>query len=416
MTAAVKHATRRPVEVPNATAEQAQARNSQLRARFPARTAEPRWPHTTRPLEETLRRLTAPPFSPTSNGTRAGRRRGVTKLLRWLSSLPGDTWRERWAAGGAEDLPGVAWADLPLRWLCECGHSSSCDREDLSSGLLILICGDVIRPGLPWMLTRTHRHLASAMAEMRDPDGFASLRRLAESGPAGARKDAQIAATRIATLLACKGGLISDITVGDCVELVDVQRQVHVRGGQKKVDFYLRLRTLGVFPEDAPATIRAFGQALGQLSIEELMNRYQLQCRTVRDLIVDYLRERQPSLDFASLDAISRTLAGLFWARIEALSPGIGSLRLPPAVVRAWKEDLKTKRRTTNGPDRTRIEISSPRLNAKDELIRVRAFYLDIAQWAAEEPARWGPWAVPCPIGDDEDTRSFDPTRTNGGG
>ncbi|MET9248705.1 hypothetical protein [Nonomuraea sp. NPDC003709] len=29
-------------------------------------------------------------------------------------------------------------------------------------------------------------------------------------------------------------------------------------------------------------------------------------------------------------------------------------------------------------------------------------FYLDIAQWAAEEPARWGPWAVPCPISDDE--------------
>jgi site-specific recombinase XerD len=32
----------------------------------------------------------------------------------------------------------------------------------------------------------------------------------------------------------------------------------------------------------------------------------------------------------------------------------------------------------------------------------VRAFYLDIAQWAIEEPARWGPWAVPCPISDAE--------------
>ena len=28
----------------------------------------------------------------------------------------------------------------------------------------------------------------------------------------------------------------------------------------------------------------------------------------------------------------------------------------------------------------------------------VRAFYLDLAQWALDEPARWGPWAVPCPI------------------
>ena len=112
----------------------------------------------------------------------------------------------------------------------------------LSSGLLMLICGDVIRPGLAWMLTRTHRYLASTMAHTRDPDGFARLRQLAAAGPAGARMDAQIAATRIATLLACKGGRIDEITVGDCVELVDTQRRVQARGGQKKVDFYLRLR------------------------------------------------------------------------------------------------------------------------------------------------------------------------------
>jgi site-specific recombinase XerD len=28
----------------------------------------------------------------------------------------------------------------------------------------------------------------------------------------------------------------------------------------------------------------------------------------------------------------------------------------------------------------------------------VRSFYLDLAQWALDDPARWGPWAVPCPI------------------
>jgi len=85
--------------------------------------------------------------------------------------------------------------------------------------------------------------------------------------------DARVAGTRIATLLACKGGTIDEITVGDCVELVDTQRLVHARGGQKKVDFYLRLRGLGIFPADAPATIRAFGLAAGQLSIEELVGR-----------------------------------------------------------------------------------------------------------------------------------------------
>jgi site-specific recombinase XerD len=266
----------------------------------------------------------------------------------------------------------------------------------------MLICGDVIRPGLAWMLTRTHRHLAATMAQTRDPDGFDRLRQLAEADPTGSGPDALIAATRIATLLACKGGTIAEITVGDCVELVDTQRRVHARGGQKKVDFYLRLRALGIFPPDAPATIRAFGLALGQLSIEELADRYRLRCAPVRDLIVDYLRERQPSLDFASLDAVSRTLAGLFWAEIETLAPGLDSLRLSPEIAHQWKENLRTKKRMITNSDGARIEITSPRLNAKEELMRVRAFYLDIAQWAVEEPARWGPWAVPCPISDAE--------------
>ena len=32
----------------------------------------------------------------------------------------------------------------------------------------------------------------------------------------------------------------------------------------------------------------------------------------------------------------------------------------------------------------------------------MRAFYLDLSQWALEDPARWGPWAVPCPVRADD--------------
>jgi hypothetical protein len=171
--------------------------------------------------------------------------------------------------------------------------------------------------------------------------------------------------------------------------MADTQRLVHSRGRQKKVDFYLRLHTLGIFPADAPATIRAFGQAPGQLTIEELIDRYALQCKPVRDLIVDYLRECQPALDYASLNAVSSSLAGRFWARIEALSPGISTLRLLPELVLAWKEDLQTLKRTVTGADGGQTVLTSPRLNARDELLRVRAFDLDIVQLATEEPARW---------------------------
>ena len=401
MTAIVKHMARSKAGT-EGTATPAQPRNSQLRRQFLPRSVQELWPATAQGEDELLQRLTSPPFLPEMKSTQAGRRRGTAKMLRWLSSFPGDTWQQRWEASQAEDHPGSSWVQLPLRWLQDNGMRASSDDNDLSSGLLMLICGDAIRPGLAWMLTRTHRYLAIVMAETRDPAGFARLRELAEAGPASSLDDARYAATRVATLMACKGGLVSDITVGDCVELADTQRRVHARGGQRKVDFYLRLRALGIFPADAPATIRAFGLAQGQLTVEELVDRYRLQCKPVRDLLVDYLKERQPALDYASLDSVSRSLAGLFWARIEVLSPGITTLQLPPDVARAWKEDLQTIKRSVTGPDGKRTVVTRPRINTKEELIRVRALYLDIAQWAMEEPGRWAQWAVPSPVSDAE--------------
>ena len=49
-------------------------------------------------------------------------------------------------------------------------------------------------------------------------------------------------------------------------------------------------------------------------------------------------------------------------------------------------------------PARGQARATATRMDTLSCLIAVRAFYLDIAQWAADDPARWGPWAVPCPI------------------
>ena len=43
-----------------------------------------------------------------------------------------------------------------------------------------------------------------------------------------------------------------------------------------------------------------------------------------------------------------------------------------------------------------------PRINALDHMVTVRSFYLDITQWAADDPARWGPWVAPCPVRDSD--------------
>ena len=42
------------------------------------------------------------------------------------------------------------------------------------------------------------------------------------------------------------------------------------------------------------------------------------------------------------------------------------------------------------------------RLSCRDVMASVRSFYLDLAQWALEDPARWGPWVAPCPVSTDD--------------
>jgi hypothetical protein len=94
-----------------------------------------------------------------------------------------------------------------------------------------------------------------------------------------------------------------------------------------------------------------------------------------------------------------------FWQDLERHNPGISSLNLSREVADAWKERLRTKTETVTGPDGTTAQVQVPRLNYWECLIPVRAFYLDIAQWAADDPARWGPWVAPCPVRDEETSR-----------
>lgn len=130
----------------------------------------------------------------------------------------------------------------------------------------------------------------------------------------------------------------------------------------------------------------------------ELVDRYHLRCRPVRDLLVDYLTERQPSLDHKSLITLSTALANNFWADLERHHEDINSLHLTPEVAAAWKTRVNTVTRRRQLPDGRMVETTAPRSSAPAIKTLVRAFYLDISQWALDEPARWGPWAARCPV------------------
>jgi hypothetical protein len=384
------------------------AEASALRERFPPRPVTESWQATCQDRRAVLARLLAPPFRLDTASGQHQRRFGLIRTLEWLQAQPGRTWQERWIASRAGADGRADWRRLPLQWLESTGRVAAANttaHKTLGAGLLQLICGDVIRPDIAWLLTTASPHnLAAEMARVRDRDGFAQLQALSKTSTVG-EITARGALARIAFIMAAKGGTVRDITVGDSLELVEisaVECDQYGRGG-KGPYFYQLLHAIGVYPAAAPPTVRMFSPMYqGQLTPEHLIDRYDLACRPVRDLLVDYLRERQPGIDFTTLTAMATNLGLLFWKDLENHHPGITSLRLAPDVAAAWKQRIQTKPARSKSPDGEVVQTKLPRKHVAGCLTTVRAFYLDIAQWAAEDPARWAPWAVPCPIRADD--------------
>jgi hypothetical protein len=373
--------------------------------RFPARAAAGDWPSARLGREEILA-LAASPAAMTGIVRADARRRGVRRLLDWLHDQPGCTWQQRWLASGA-DRAGKDWREVPARWMREHGTFTGQGHREMTAVLPVLIAADVLRPSLPWFLSRavSHSSLSAVMTRIRDPDGFTRLRGLCEHEAQVSQTVAGLTLHRAAIITAAKGGDLAGITVGDVLELLKAENTAaghHITGGAV---LYRSLRQLGIFGDQVPATLRELGPS-GQLTPAELIGRYRIACRPVRDLLIEYLRERQPALDYNSLESLASMLGKLFWADIEHHHPGISSLHLPPDVASAWKQRLQTITRTARTPSGEKITTQAPRINYRECLTPVRAFYLDLACWALDDPARWGPWAVPCPVGPEEISRA----------
>jgi hypothetical protein len=359
--------------------------------KFPPRPRLDSWPATMLDRELASALLLASPFRLESSGGQRQRARCLGQVLDWLASQPGATWQERWAASGAEDAAG--WRETAVAWLTAAGRFCPSGRQSrgLGAGLLLLICGDVIRPDPGWLLASSGLQLLTGeMARTRDPAAFAMLRRACQAGQVSPLTR-DLSLRRIAAVMAAKGGLVGDITAGDCLELAGTVRSIE---GSRSTGmyFYQLLRAAGVLPPETPASVRMF-TTRGQLTPAELIGQYGIECRPVRDLLVDYLREQQLAVDYATLRAMAHVLGKLFWRDLELHHRGISSLRLSAPAAAGWKQRI-----TRKTPRGTAGESTAPRAAAAGALFTVRAFYLDIAQWAIDDPARWAQWAAPCPI------------------
>lgn len=341
------------------------------------------WTAAQQSVEEVLAGIEA--LESAASRTELARRvRGVQLLLGWLQSFPGESWQQRWLASGA-DTAGRAWSDAFAAASGSAGVNTFRALATGAMGRLILL--NVIRPSYGWLYSSPSNTLYRRFEDLRDPSGFAALGALCEADHRLTVADRRAAFIQLARILMHNGGLLAEITLADCVEAYRAQTGYSSR---LYSHWFTLLGQAGILPADAPPTIYAASRR-GQLSVEEIVDGYNIACRPVRDLFVDYLRERRPGLDYSTIRQLASKLILLFWRDLELHEPGIDSLHLSVKTARAWKERLKHVRYGNH-------KIGQVREDPFTILMAVRAFYADLSHWALEDPARWAAWAAPSPV------------------
>lgn len=297
---------------------------------------------------------------------RRSRRAATVGLARWLEQFPGQSWQERWAASGIEEL-GLKW------WtLTGLGVRRSC------RGAVTLMALRAIRPSYGWMVASELKTGTRRFQEVNDVDAFARIHAAADEQ--GIRPDARSAAVlTLVRIMMGTGKAMAEVDKDDFAVFIAAMQEVH-RPASAHVTWQL-MRHAGFLSGEAPS-LRA-AMAVGPTGIAEIVDRHNLDCQPVRDVFVDYLKHRAPALDYVSLRGICHHLVTLFWADLEAHNPGICSLQLSPEASAGWKRRIQAR--------------MSPSVYLA-HLVTVRAFYLDLAEWALDEPERWGRWAAPSPV------------------
>lgn len=310
---------------------------------------------------------------------------GIRRVLDWLETQPGETWQARWESSGA-DAAGRAWVDLvPLGTGVHGGGTSK--PHVVQAGLLPLLLGQAVRPSMPWLLDQNFSQTLARAFELIDPDGLAAFRHAFEDKHrVGGRFDRVV--NILGRILLHKGGPLAAVTAGDCAEYWWIRRDLGKALNEGGL-FYSLLFEMGVFGPDAPPSLTAATRR-GPLSCAELIDRYELVCQPIRDLLVDYLAARKPAIDHTSLANIANHLGRLFWKDLEVHHPGIDSLHLAPEVAAAWKQRMGT---IAGGP------LAGQRRQVPEiTYMTVRSFYADLAHWGLEDPIRFGRFVAPCPV------------------
>ncbi|HEX2297325.1 MAG TPA: site-specific integrase, partial [Pseudonocardiaceae bacterium] len=324
-----------------------------------------------------LDRLTEPlDLGPDARGVM---RRRIERLLRWLAEFDGDTWEQRWLASGADAAP-QGWAEAAFP-----DHDQRWQSHAVTGGVYHLIQARVLRPSYAWLLLCRAGKALTRFLTVNAADQLPELRILPAYRQALIRQRCD-AEHCIARVMIRTGKPLAALTAEELLHYADI---VRTSGRHRREHLAWELMVaLGVFAGEAP-TLRAAWSAKGnsrQHSVATLVDRYGIPPGGVRDLLVDYLGELKPGMDYGSLQGLAYRLVRLFWWEILQINPDQADLRIDPHTATVWRERFAI---TTDG---------RPRRELHSTLFAIRGLYRDLAEWSHDDPVRWGIWVAPCPI------------------
>jgi len=301
--------------------------------------------------------------------------RGVTSLLTWLVTHPGETWQQRWDASHADDL-GRGLIDEVLA----SGLGTSSREAVISGAVNVLVCG-VIRPSYDFMRDINLKTLYVRLRGAVTPEVFARLAATADE--IGMRADHKAQGLNTLAKIALRTGRSPErFTLDDLEEYRSFRHGYGYTDGIHAA--WDMLHHLGI------VTAWQHPGRKGQRTAEEMASFYKVKSPEVRAVFIRYLDERRPAMDYSSWSSLCGVLLGTFWADIEQHLPGKDDLLLSHQEAAQWRERASYKKaRPGQAPER--------RLDPYGILNSVRSFYLDMQEWAHDDPY-WAPWAVRCPV------------------
>ncbi|HEX2298020.1 MAG TPA: hypothetical protein VHH34_05795 [Pseudonocardiaceae bacterium] len=330
-------------------------------------------------IEDILARLAALPVWPKRRQDQLQCLRGARVVLEWLATHPGTGWQDRWGSAGCD--AGIGWVEA-----LTAADRRACALQETRAGLSMLLLARLVAPSYVFLADYQPYNLYLHVQQVHRPEVFTRMR---QAGPGLGLHERQLESglRLLARIVLHTGREVDQLGAED----IFVYRAWSIQhGARSRSGIHLSWTLLReVVDLGEHVSLRA-ALRFGQRPTAELVDRYAISCAAIRRVLIHYLDERRPGLDHGSFRSLVTVLVGNFWADIERHHPGIDTLHLPEEIAQAWKLRMAT----VSKPG----EAGRARKSRLDMLLQVRAFYLDIAEWALQDPATWAPWAAPEPV------------------